>query len=315
MKKAVLFDLDGTLTNTSLDICDNVNLTMRKFGYPEITVEETKLFVGYGAKRLIESSLKGQPCDNFDEVVAFYNKACNFCGSPRTFVYEGMIDLLKKLKEEGYLLAIISNKPQEGTTEVCKTFFSEIEFDFVFGQREGIKVKPDRGCVDFTLNYDIQFNLMTSAFLGGTADYCTVFEPTASEYEKNGSWHVVASVGAQGGEIPYTSFIALQSYLKNNENAVKSFLKGLKKAHEFMATHSDLEVAQAIVKQFPSTTINSIETSIKSYREIDAWKTNLQATEDSFNRLQDIMINSNELDSKVDFSKIVNNKLAKEIFG
>ena len=169
--------------------------------------------------------------------------------------------------------------------------------------------------VDFTLNYDVQFNLMTSAFLGGTADYCTVFEPTASEYEKNGSWHVVASVGAQGGEIPYTSFIALQSYLKNNENAVKSFLKGLKKAHEFMATHSDLEVAQAIVKQFPSTTINSIETSIKSYREIDAWKTNLQATEDSFNRLQDIMINSNELDSKVDFSKIVNNKLAKEIFG
>ncbi len=152
MKKAILFDLDGTLTNTSLDICDNVNLTMRKFGYPQITVEEAKLFVGYGAKRLIESSLKGQKCDNIDEVVAFYNNAYNFCGSPKTYVYDGMIDLLKRLKGEGYKLAIISNKPQDGTTEVCKTFFSEIEFDFVFGQREGIKVKPDRGCVDFTLN-------------------------------------------------------------------------------------------------------------------------------------------------------------------
>lgn len=152
MKKAVLFDLDGTLTNTSIDICDNVNLTMRKFGYPEITLEEAKLFVGYGAKRLIESSLKGKPCDNFDEVVAFYNNSYNFCGSPKTYVYDGMLELLKKLKEEGYILAVISNKPQDGTTEVCKTFFSEIEFDFVFGQREGIKVKPDRGCVDFTLN-------------------------------------------------------------------------------------------------------------------------------------------------------------------
>ena len=169
--------------------------------------------------------------------------------------------------------------------------------------------------VDFKLNYDVQFNLMTSAFLGGTAEYCTVFEHTASEYEKNGSWHVVASVGAQGGEIPYTSFIALQSYLKNNENTVKAFLKGLKKAYEFMSTHTDLQIAEAIVKQFPSTTINSIETSIKSYKAIDAWKTNLQATEEIFNRLQYIMMNSNELDSKVAFDKIVNNKLAKEIFG
>ena len=165
MKKAILFDLDGTLTNTSIDICDNVNLTMRKFGYPEITLEEAKLFVGYGAKRLIESSLKGQPCANFDEVVAFYNNAYNFCGSPKTYVYDGMLDLLKKLKSEGYILAVISNKPQDGTTEVCKTFFSEIEFDFVFGQREGIKVKPARDCVDFTLN-SLGINAKDAVFVG-----------------------------------------------------------------------------------------------------------------------------------------------------
>ena len=152
MKKAVLFDLDGTLTNTSLDICDNVNLTMRKFGYPEITVEEAKAFVGDGAVKLIERAIKGKPCDNLKEVVEFYNNSYNYCGSPKTFVYDGMLDLLKRLKGEGYLLAIISNKPQAGTTEVCSTFFSEVEFDYVFGQREGIKVKPDRACVDITLN-------------------------------------------------------------------------------------------------------------------------------------------------------------------
>ncbi len=166
-----------------------------------------------------------------------------------------------------------------------------------------------------TLNYDVQFNLMTSAFIGGTADYCTVFEPTASEYQKNGTWHIVGSVGAQAGEIPYTSFIALDSYVKNNENTVKSFLSALKKAFEFMEDNTEKTVAEAVVKQFPSTSIESLETAIKSYKSIDAWKTNLQATEDSFNRLQDIMMNAGELNQKAPFNKLVNNTLAKEVFG
>ena len=167
---------------------------------------------------------------------------------------------------------------------------------------------------DFTMNYDVQFNLMTSAFIGGTADYCTVFEPTASEYEANGTWHVVASVGEKSGEIPYTSFIALGSYIKNNQDKLEKFMKALKKAHEFLATHTEYEVAEAIVKQFPSTTIKSIETSIKSYKKIDAWKTNLQATEESFTRLQDVMENAGELPARVAFNKIVDNSIAKKVF-
>lgn len=169
--------------------------------------------------------------------------------------------------------------------------------------------------VDFTMNFDVQFNLMTSAFLAGTADYCTVFEPTASEYQASGKWHIVASVGEQGGEIPYTSFIALGSYIDKNQDVLKKFMNALKKAHEFLSNNTELAVAEAIIKQFPSTTITSIETSIKSYKMINAWKTNLQATSDSFNRLQDIMQNAGELTNKVPFEKIVDNSIAKEIFG
>ena len=168
---------------------------------------------------------------------------------------------------------------------------------------------------DLTLNYDVQFNLMTSAFLSGTADYCTVFEPTASEYEKEGKWHIVASVGAQGGEIPYTSFIALDSYIKSNPETIKSFLKAIKKAHEFIKNNTEYAVAESIVKQFPSTTINSIETSIKSYKQINAWKENLQATKESFDRLMNIMENAGELPLRVNFDDIVVNTYAKEIFG
>ena len=168
---------------------------------------------------------------------------------------------------------------------------------------------------DFTMNFDVQFNLMTSAFLGGTADYCTVFEPTASEYEASGKWHIVASVGEQSGEIPYTSFIALGSYIKNNQEKVEKFMKALKKAYEYMQTHTEYEVAESIVKQFPSTTIKSIETSIKSYKRIDAWKSNMQASEQSFTRLQDIMQNAGELSKRVEFSKIVDNSIAMKVFG
>ncbi len=168
--------------------------------------------------------------------------------------------------------------------------------------------------VDVKLNYDVQFNLMTSAFIQGTADYCTVFEPTASEYEKNGQWHIVGSVGEQAGEIPYTSFIALESYINNNHEILKSFMKGLKKAHQFINTHTEKEVAEAIVKQFPSTTIDSIETSVKSYKKIDAWKTDLIPTKQSFENLQNIMQNAGELPARVDFEKITDYKAAQEIF-
>ncbi len=169
--------------------------------------------------------------------------------------------------------------------------------------------------IDYRLNFDVQFNLMTSAFLNNTADYCTVFEPTASEYEKEGKWHIVASVGEQGGEIPYTSFISLSSYIENNKDIIKKFLTGIKKAYEYMNTHTEKEIAESIIKQFPNTTIMSIETSIKSYKRIDAWKSDLQATKSSFDRLQNIMSNAGELSQKVNFENIVDNTLAKEGFG
>lgn len=163
-----------------------------------------------------------------------------------------------------------------------------------------------------TLNFDVQFNLMTAAFLNGTADYCTVFEPTASEYEKEGKWHIVASVGEGAGEIPYTSFIAKQSYINEHKDVVKGFLKAILKALDYIDTHTATEVATAIVPQFPSTTIESIATSVTSYQTIQAWTTDLKTTERSFDRLQDIMSRAGELDQRVEFSKIVDNGYAAE---
>ncbi len=164
------------------------------------------------------------------------------------------------------------------------------------------------------LNTDVQFNLMTSAFQTGTADYCTMFEPTASEFEENGLGYVLASVGEGAGEIPYTSFIALRSFIDGNKELVKNFLKAIKSAYEFMATAPLDEVASALVGQFPSFSLNAIKTSITSYQGIDAWTDDLTMSESSFNRLQDVMQNAGELTTRVEFNKIVDNSLAQEIF-
>ena len=163
-----------------------------------------------------------------------------------------------------------------------------------------------------TLNFDIQFNLMTAAFLNGTGDYCTVFEPTASEYEKQGKWHIVASVGEGAGEVPYTSFIAKQSYINENKDVIDGFLSAILKAIDYIGTHTTTEVATAIVAQFPSTTIESIADSVDSYKAIDAWTDDLKMTESSFTRLQDIMERAGELDQRVPFDKLVNNQYAAE---
>lgn len=167
---------------------------------------------------------------------------------------------------------------------------------------------------DLELITNVQFDLMTAAFEEGTGDYCTMFEPLASEYEKAGKGYVVASVGEGAGEVPYTSFVAKQSYINENTAVIESFLKALKKAYDFMETASDAEIAEAIRGQFPSTSIESLTTSVTSYKAIDAWTDDLTMSEESFDRLQDIMQNSGELDARVPFEKIVDNSFAEAVF-
>lgn len=167
---------------------------------------------------------------------------------------------------------------------------------------------------DCELITNVQFDLMTAAFEEGTGDYCTMFEPLATEYEKAGKGFVVASVGEGAGEVPYTSFVAKQSYINKNTDVINSFLSAIKKAYDYMATASDKDIAEAIVGQFPSTSVESLTASVTSYKNIDAWTDDLTMSEESFNRLQDIMQNSGELDEKVPFDKIVNNSYAAALF-
>ena len=169
--------------------------------------------------------------------------------------------------------------------------------------------------VDLTLNYDVAFNLMTSAFEAGTADYCTMFDPVAYEYEAAGKGYVVASVGEASGEVPYTCFMAKNSWLKKNEKTAEGFLRAITKAVKYVNETDSATVAPYLMKYFEGIAEDSIAASVERYKKIDSWRTELSMTEDSFNRLQDIIENAGELSRRATLSELVNNDYAKKVYG
>lgn len=148
--------------------------------------------------------------------------------------------------------------------------------------------------------------------LVGNADYVTLFEPTASSTEKEGKGYIVASVGEASGEIPYTAYFAKKSYIENNEDTIQKFTNAIYKGQQWVKEHSSQEIAEAIQSFFPDTDIESLTTSVQSYKDIDAWKDTPVLTQESFERLEEVMIMAGELEENAPYDKIVNNKYAEE---
>ena len=161
---------------------------------------------------------------------------------------------------------------------------------------------------DVNIDTSVAFSAMSSAFIGGTGDFVALFEPNALELEKEGYGYVVASLGELGGVVPYTAFFARDSYLNENKELIENFDKAIQKGIDFVHNSSDKEVAEAIIDQFPDTSIDDLTKIVERYRSIDAWPDNTEFTEEEFDHLQDIMINAKELDSKVPFSDLMYEK-------
>lgn len=103
---------------------------------------------------------------------------------------------------------------------------------------------------DLTLDDSISFDLMAGSFAGGNADYVTLFEPTASITEEAGVGHIVASVGEEAGEIPYTAYFALKSYIADNEELIQNFTNAIYKGQKWAKEHTAEEIAKVIVSFF-----------------------------------------------------------------
>lgn len=154
MKKAVIFDLDGTLLNTLDDLADSTNYALSKFGYPTRTIDEVRQFVGNGVAKLIERAIpEGKNNPNFEKCLAIFkeNYAQNMYN--KTAPYNGIIEMLSNLKSRGIKIAVVSNKFDLAVKELCKKYFEGF-IDFAAGENEaqGIKKKPAPDTVISVLN-------------------------------------------------------------------------------------------------------------------------------------------------------------------
>lgn len=146
MKKLVIFDLDGTLLNTIGDLADAVDYVMRSRNLPEHTNAEYRQMVGGGIKRLVERALPEELSKNeqyVEECVTQFRRYYVDNIDRHTIPYEGIPELLRKLQNEGVMLAVASNKFQHGTERLVAKFFGDIEFIAIEGNREGAPLKPD----------------------------------------------------------------------------------------------------------------------------------------------------------------------------
>lgn len=166
---------------------------------------------------------------------------------------------------------------------------------------------------DVKFDDSIQFNLMASSFSNGNGDFVTAFEPVATSLEKSGKGTIVASIGKESGEVPYTAYFATKNYIKDNPDIIERFVKALYKGQIWVKEHSAKEIAEAIKTSFPDTDISTLETVVARYKDIDAWNDTPVMLKKSFEKLQDIMTEANELKQRAPFEKLINNTFGEKI--
>lgn len=151
--KAVIFDLDGTLLNTLQDLTDAVNAALLSQGLPQRTLDEIRVFVGNGIKKLLERAVPdGQKNPLFSKVEVFFREYYGKHCQDKTVPYEGIIPLLRQIKEKGIPMAVVSNKADFAVQELIPVYFGDL-ITSAHGENEkaGIRKKPAPDMVYQTL--------------------------------------------------------------------------------------------------------------------------------------------------------------------
>lgn len=236
-----------------------------------------------------------------------------FCGSEATiYVYNN--------GEKDYLINFSGLTKKDGSFLVSR---KKEDFDInnltgkhiIAGRKAGMPAMTleyalnINGIKTSDVNFDtsIDFASTTGAFIGGTGDYVSVFEPTASALEKQNVGYIVASIGELGGTVPYTTYNARKSYIENNEDVIKGFTRAINKALLYVKEHDSKDIATKITSYFSDTSLDDITNIIERYKNIDAWYETSVIKEDDFNHVMDIIENAHELTNRAPYNKLVIN--------
>ena len=151
-----IFDMDGTILNTLEDLKDSLNYSLRTCGFPERTLSEVQDFVGNGIVKLIERAVPSDAeMSKKSEIRDVFNNYYGVHFADKTKPYDGITDMIKKIRSKNILTAVVSNKPDYGVQLLCRQFFEGL-FNYSTGARVGIEKKPHPASVNYILKkYDI----------------------------------------------------------------------------------------------------------------------------------------------------------------
>ena len=182
----------------------------------------------------------------------------------------------------------------------------EMVFEYILKQH-GIDPKKD-----LEIDQSIDFGSTAAALSGGQGDFSVEFEPAATALEQEGTGSVVASLGVESGYVPYTSYSAKSSYIRDNPEILQKFTNALQKGMDFVQTHTPEEIAAVIAPQFTETDTETLTAIVTRYYEQDTWKENLIFHEESFELLQDILEDAGELKERTGYAALVNTGFSKK---
>ena len=291
LKKVKVAEVTHSLFYTPMYVAD-------KLGYFEDEGLDVEIILTSGANNVAAAVMSG-------------DVQIGFCGSEQSlYVYnEGAKDYLVNFagmtKRDGSFLVSRNN--------IDNFDLNKISGEILGGRTGGMPAMTlkytlyENKNTTLSVNTDFDFSALSGAFIGGNGDYVTLFEPNALNLEKEGYGHVVASIGELGGEVPYTTFNALKSYIEENPNIIEKFTRAIQKGLDYTHNHDDKELAKLLVDYFPDASLNDIEAVINRYREIDSWYKTTYITKDGYEHMQDIVEFNGFLDKRVDYDIVVDN--------
>jgi len=187
----------------------------------------------------------------------------------------------------------------------------EMALEYVL-KNNGLKIGTNTEDGEVNVRTDVQFGVLAGAFTAGEGDYVSLFEPVATEIEKQGQGHIVLSIGEESGDLPYTAYSSTKSYIEKNPEIIQSFTNAIYKGQLWVQNSSSEEIAKAVQPFFTDLSFEDLVTVVDRYKSIDAWADTPVLTKESLEHLMDIIELAGQLDKRADYDKIVTTEFADE---
>ena len=222
--------------------------------------------------------------------------------------------------EKDYIKTFAQLTQKDGSFLVSRENIKDFKVEdlkgkYIIGGREGgmpemtleyaLKQKGIDPKKDLTIDTSIDFASMAGAFIGGTGDFVALFEPLATKVVNEGYGYKVAQLGTLTDNIPYTAYNAKTSYLEKSKDTIKAFERAIQKGLDFVHEKTSDEITTAIMNQFPDTSYNDIKSAVESYKKNDTWPKNTTFTKESFDHMQNIVIEAGFLNKKVSYNDLI----------